>query len=1158
VGTAPGTQWALTTGVEWLDGTIEEVEGSFWDGFSIGYLDMQTPEASVVLNDFTLRIVWSALLAGDVRVATVALGGADINIKPSAESPEPDDDTPFEFPELPVSVHVDALDFANVHVVMDGEPLPVALNRLQAVLWLTEEGAGSDVAQLAVTLDDVTADMSGALRLKALAAPWPASVNLDIALQDRLPHGLLCVDRYLDTSPKDKKLAHTEPEHQALEFTVATPLCGLHAQLAVQGSLEAATVTLQGQGQDLVLDAVANLAPMAGFPLRDAALNLTLADASALHATVDWTELVAASDAAVTRDQIEGTLKVERLDIGQFARDALPTAVLTTQGTFQVLLRDREVLESAEIALDIDEQSIWNDLPLSGTIQAAVRDVMPDWQQALVEPLAIDVTLGDNHIDVSGHLGLDETVLALDINVPQLEDLWPGLPGGLMAEASLDGNVQSHHLTLESTYLLRDGKATEIGEAPLQLALAMQGGMDLEATQWQGTLDKFAIHHASIGLTTAKALALTVNPQATDEEALWEVGDTRIGIALEDKSILSLHHEQSRGLASGAIQTKGRMPELTITDELAHDIQKALHVETETKTNATAEDRGGVKTSRRWRRRNQGDITLEADWDLALDHGLTGQLNIAHVKGDYTIPGEQPIPLGLREMAVNLTAKKLNSERSQIDAQLNIATRRMGKLNASVQTPLRVDEGGGLSLHPGDPIDAKLNADIDNLAFISIFAGDALEFGGSLHADLSARGSLDGRWDTSGSMEGENLKVIKADDGMRLLDGTLHAGLQGDEFVIESLRFPANIRVDVKEWRTREWLESKESQDGYLEVTGSWSLSEMAGVINTELVRFPVLQRADRFVMLSGDIAIDAGLPNLDITGKITADAGWFDIDMLSEVATVDGDVVVIRKDEDLEDVPVPMEVSMDLEIDLGERFYLTGFGVDSGLVGSLQVVMAEDKLTALGAVRTRGGKVEAYGQSLQLRKGTVTFQGEIGNPVLSIEALRPDAAVQAGVRIGGTAKKPRIDLISYPEVAEVEKLSWLLFGHAPDESEGDMALLISVGSSFLAGDGEPFYRKFGIDELSLKSGDIGSAGSIMPVESVVSGLNAGASDVEQQFIVASKSFSRDLTISIRQALADSGTVGRISYRLAKGLTAEISAGTVNGLGLVYRWFSRE
>src|SRR3546814_12357689 len=88
------------------------------------------------------------------------------------------------------------------------------------------------------------------------------------------------------------------------------------------------------------------------------------------------------------------------------------------------------------------------------------------------------------------------------------------------------------------------------------------------------------------------------------------------------------------------------------------------------------------------------------------------------------------------------------------------------------------------------------------------------------------------------------------------------------------------------------------------------------------------------------------------------------------------------------------------------------------------------------------------------------------------------------------------------------------------------MALLFSVGASFL-GSGEPFYRKFGVDEVSIKSGDLGAVGSILPVESVVSGLDSGTSDIERKFITVSKKLASGITLSVQQALSDTGTVGR-------------------------------
>lgn len=176
---------------------------------------------------------------------------------------------------------------------------------------------------------------------------------------------------------------------------------------------------------------------------------------------------------------------------------------------------------------------------------------------------------------------------------------------------------------------------------------------------------------------------------------------------------------------------------------------------------------------------------------------------------------------------------------------------------------------------------------------------------------------------------------------------------------------------------------------------------------------------------------------------------------------------------------------------------------------------------------------------------------------MLDIEALRTGLAVEAGVRVAGTARSPRIELVSYPAVSEIEKLSWLLLGHGPNDTGGDMALLFSVGSSFLS-DGEPFYRRFGIDEVSMRSGELASVASVLPAESVVSGLDSGTSDIERRFINISKRLGNGVTLGIRQALSETGTVARASYRLARGLTAEASVGTINGLALVYRWFSRE
>ncbi|MNT80696.1 hypothetical protein D3C72_2201950 [compost metagenome] len=84
----------------------------------------------------------------------------------------------------------------------------------------------------------------------------------------------------------------------------------------------------------------------------------------------------------------------------------------------------------------------------------------------------------------------------------------------------------------------------------------------------------------------------------------------------------------------------------------------------------------------------------------------------------------------------------------------------------------------------------------------------------------------------------------------------------------------------------------------------------------------------------------------------------------------------------------------------------------------------------------------------------------------------------------------------------------------------------------------------------------MGSSGSILPDRTVAGNVNRDiGSDLSTQFLVASKNFANGITLSVEQALSGSDTVGRASYRLARGLSLDLKGGAVNGIELVYRTF---
>ena len=398
--------------------------------------------------------------------------------------------------------------------------------------------------------------------------------------------------------------------------------------------------------------------------------------------------------------------------------------------------------------------------------------------------------------------------------------------------------------------------------------------------------------------------------------------------------------------------------------------------------------------------------------------------------------------------------------------------------------------------------------------------------------------------------------MVRIDDGVRLVEGKLAARLDGDSLVLDSLRFPASLRVMPAEWRTKEWITTNpEAKDGYAEASGRWSLTDGGGQLRLTLYRFPALQRSDRYAMVSGTVDLNVALPRIDIVGDLKADAGWFSLEILQGVPTLDDDVKVRRPGDDPGAASTPLQTSMNLKFDMGPRFYITGMGLDAGLLGSIQILLSDGRLTGVGALRTRrrhrGLRPEAAAASRH-----ADVPGRLDNPVLDIEALRTGEQVEAGVKVAGTAQRPRIDLVSYPDVSDVEKLSWLLLGRGPDGSGGDAALLLSVGTALLGGGGPPFYKQFGLDDVSIRSGNIGSSGSLLPDRTVAGDVNRDSdSRLATQFLVASKTFANGITLSVEQALAGADTVGRASYRLSRRWSVDLKGGAVNGIALVYRTF---
>ncbi|NYT66633.1 translocation/assembly module TamB domain-containing protein [Alcaligenaceae bacterium] len=1163
VTTAPGTRWALVTAVQQFDGKVQGVSGTLWEGLQVESLDVAVPSVSVVASQLHVQVSWRELLNYRLHVRDLSADSLSLGL---VSTPDPSPAEPFSMPQLPVSIAVDRLAVGELAITQNGEPLPIDIKQASLALALNEAGGQLVVQHLTLENQDVRLGLQGDLKALSLEQPWPFSADFTLNAQALVDDSPLCARHYLTTLPAVDRVSTTE-----VDSTTATDICRIDIDAKASGSMDMLSVSLTGQGQDMTLDADAKITLNSGFPLQQATIALRLPDGSQLNSQVQHEALQVG---AQTQDRVHGWLSSQKLDVGQLAGSLIPLAVISARADFDLRLRNLMEVLSADLNLLLEPDSRWNQQALAGSFKANVlqrpsvsnavateQDVttfqVPAWETLQVSALEMDITLGKNHIKAQGALGASDSKLALDVLAPKLAAFWPELPGGLTLQGDVHGEAKHHRVDLNARYTPEGSAADQVGSAPVEAKVIVQGGwgpgtaLNDALVGWRGSLETLNVNHAGLGVVSETSVPFSFVPEALAPAWQWQLGKAELTASLAKRPVVTVNHQLSHG-GAGRWETQGAIAKLAVSPSLIQDVQKTFNLQPAQKA-----DRGGVKV-RQPQTNDNLEIIFSADWKLLFDQSLQGKANIKYLSGDVVIPAQPPVLLGLEDLSLDVDVRKTAATSSTLAATLQVQTKKMGKVSATATTLLHAKAGGGVYLEPKDIKTIKINADIDDLGWTSLFLDDAMELGGAVQADLQVQSQGTDRWTSSGTITGQGIRVLRIDDGVRLLDGTLAARLDDDRLILERLYFPARLRAVPKEWRTAEWVSTNpEAKDGGLTLTGVWNIFDSAGQVIVDLYRYPILQRADRYAMVSGKINLDATLPSINITGGIVADAGWFDLDMLGGIPTVDSDVVVIRAGDEPKAPSVPMEITMDLEVDLGRRFYLTGYGVNSGLVGQMRVIMLNDKLTGVGALRTRGGAIEAYGQRLQLRKGMITFQGDITSPVLDIEALRTGLAVEAGVKVGGNAKRPRIDLVSYPDVSEIEKLSWLLLGHGPDDSGGDIALLLSVGTSFL-GTGEPFYRKFGIDEVSMRSGELGSAGSILPVESVVSGLDSGTSDIERRFIVVSKGFGERLTLSVRQALSDTGTVGHASYQLMRNLTAELSVGTVNGLALVYRWLSRD
>ncbi len=494
---------------------------------------------------------------------------------------------------------------------------------------------------------------------------------------------------------------------------------------------------------------------------------------------------------------------------------------------------------------------------------------------------------------------------------------------------------------------------------------------------------------------------------------------------------------------------------------------------------------------------------------------------------------------------------------------------------------LGIGSGSGASLRiDAGRLDGRIDLELPSLVFLRRYLGEDWAVEGRLHIAADVGGTLDApRLD--GSLRGDRLAIEQRAQGWRLDEGELRAAFDGSGLVIERFRITSGEGDLILSGRA-EFLPDAERDRGE---PGRSPGVPLRGEFDVEARRFRAPLDPGQRLVLSGHTRLVSDGRTMMLTGNVVADEGLIELRSAGVPALPD-DVRIVgeaaggdaaRKGRDggeggAEDARPAvdtggMRVGADIEIDLGRDIRIVGGGIDTRLEG---LVRLRGELPGAprieGTVRVRDGTFEAYGQELDITKGSIRFNGPVDNPSLDITAVRPRLPVEVGVRLTGTALSPRIALFSDPEMPDAEKLSWLVLGvPLADASSGAQALALQQAAATLFGsDGGTvsgsINQQFGLDVLALGFSPATGQSEVVGNRLGGTGLPGVADSQDtaalREVVTIGKRLASGVYVSYEQGLQGAWNLLRIQYDISRRLTLQLQTGSESAIDLLLQhWF---
>lgn len=807
--------------------------------------------------------------------------------------------------------------------------------------------------------------------------------------------------------------------------------------------------------------------------------------------------------------------------------------------------------------------------PLAGRGSASLSPA----QQLAVD---LDLTVRTARVRASGGLGAPDRTLIVDIDAPALDELALPVKGGLNAHATLSGDWRAPAVDARvgGTQIAYGPHTIEAIQATLTYAGGTDGTFvlrsDLKDHRWAGnTLGSVRTATlAADGKPSAHTLSLQATYNETEAARLAASGgwsQSRWRGQLTEASAgapVDLRLLEATSVELDKAGVRFGPARIVVVGAMVTDLKFELQNNVVVTSGSFDDFRPGDLATRRQvnmiPRGPRETLVLRGAWRGRVGDVVDGEVSVERASGDLYATAGTNTSMGVTELNARATVRA-----NRLEARGVLRGTRLGVLNGALAASLERDPKAGWRLAQTRPWRIDGDADLPSIEWINSLLSDHvranMRIGGRLSGKIAIAGTP-AKPEADGRVEGSDLRVAYIEQGVRLENGRLVARVDANSVMLEELRFVGPPRVKPNDSRTVQAMAKMEP--GFVAASGTLKLPDLSGVIQIQAERLPLLQRVDRWVVATGGANIEVAPKRVQFNGAFSADAGFVDFSH-ADLPSLSSDVVLVQSSTPAGEREQPFQFGFDLSVDLGRAFYLRGSGLDTRVAGAVRV-RTEGKgiIRASGAVNTVGGVYEGYGQKLRISRGRVNFQGPVENPSLDILALRPDLPQEAGdigVSITRTAANPLIRLYSDPQLSDYQTLSWLVLGRPPEQSGGDNVALARAAVGLLAGSGEglpsTLARQLGIDEISLRSGQVGTGTSLLPRQSVAGNLRGdtvGTAGAGAEIVTVGKRVNEALTISYEQALSGAANVVMLSYQLSRRVSLIARAGTENALDVVF------